>query len=38
MSNKKMTANLVGCILRKNWLLNHTFDGKTEGGIGVKRR
>jgi hypothetical protein len=29
---------LVGCILRKNWLLNHTFDGKTEGGIGVKRR
>ena len=35
---QQMKANLIGYMLRKNWLLNHVFDGKTEGGIGVKRR
>jgi hypothetical protein len=34
---KSRTVNRIGHTLRKNCLLKHVFEGRTEGGIEVKR-
>jgi hypothetical protein len=35
---KRRKANWIGHILRRNWLLKHVIEGKTEGRIEVNER